>query len=361
MSVINITGGTPFGPIVSQTSFPLQGRNTGDAGNIYISGQPGVTPTQYDDVIAPGGAFTKPPEQQTYLCTDAGVVATLTYTTDGSTVASNQVTGTVGTRASNAPTLIFPESIVQVPPGLGVTSINPPNTYPNTGGPVIGVAGFTYPTDVSSYSSVIIRMQVQYPLGTPQVANFIDAQVILSDTGKFAGTAFVQDAQWLISDNTNGLYEFAVPVREAHATFQLTTNVGIALNAACTIAVRIYGSNEAIMDPRYVNANVAQLRGKPNGVIAGGAYATVGTTNQFINSTNEPCTLAMRNASAATSATEALLFYADNGILTTSPNAAVIGTGSHVNAFTNTFLPCRPVCLQVNVSAAGGGVVTVSQ
>lgn len=235
--------------------FDVFGQNYGST-LIYVSANPSVSPTSFDQVLTPGSTIDWPANKGAlYLATDPGVGALLNYSTDGTRVTGSSVTiasGSVVTTSANAPVLLYRQQQSL----LGTVGRQ-------AFGPFI-------PLDVSTYTSVLISVNNSWP-PTLDTTNWLEVNPRQSTDFLVNSPIDQLSAQWLIDGTSpsgpvaaqiNSAMSYQIPVTKPNLFCVLAANVttAFAVPANSPLTLSIYGTHETIAAPKYVNAS-QQLMG----------------------------------------------------------------------------------------------------
>ena len=265
-------GATPLQVIgVGVNGAPLTVQNTG-AVSIYISGDPGVSPTAFEYKIDAGGDFVWPSGKPLTVCTGPGVTGQISYGGSGSVhvnSGSTNVTGAVtingtvpisgpvtvsGSVGLNAGTIVDISGPVSISGGVSVT------------GSTINVGTVHNSVDqLGSYSTVIpASTQVTiYDSGTAGLL-YYQSLIIVAPAQNVGATTAVTSlyVQWYDSTGTvvlgqdkpvmysTGQLEYQIPIRGTRCIILATTS---SLGSHTSLPILIYGS-VYLLPRRYYSA-----------------------------------------------------------------------------------------------------------
>lgn len=378
---------------------PLTVQNTGSV-SIYLSGDPGVSPTAFEYKIDAGGDFTWPPGKPLSVCTGPGVIGQISYGGTGNVhvnSGSTNVTGAVtingsvpiagpvtvsGTVAISGGTVGL-SGPVTINGGVSVTgsTINIGNALNLAATPVLIASyaqAFTAATmpgtylaatylPVSAYSSIIVKIRI---IGTylsavlaagPSLQNIVVGCFAFTDATNYPSDNYLP--QWALATDGATVQTFQMPVTapffnisNPQQNFSYIQKAATATGG--TVFWEVWGSSEVITKPKYTSL----APGLRNDLIAAGSSTTAqlanGVNASLLASRAGPCFLTAINSGALGTSSRMDVFAALYGNTVTSINGvsapATIGAANTV-PFT---LPWAPLVIQL--VTAGGALLTAN-
>lgn len=384
MSVAPVTSSPSF--IAGVFSRPFTIRNSG-TNPVYLGQDSSLSPFSRAMTLPRGATMQWAGTSELWACTDTGLTSELEWLynssssiTDGATVIDGPVTiaGAVevmGTVALSGGSVAL-SGPVSIAGGVKVdgSTINVANAVRLANLPVLlsstpfFIDGTNKATqinipkvDVSAYASVIVAWV--FTPATPgtlalDVLNYVDLNVQTTGAADSYGQAW--NAQWL-ADQCDGIAQATLQVPVRNTTFGGTLTwhkVNQAWGGNGKLLV--WGSNETIAAPRYVNATT-QMQGAlfRGGTFAQGFSDTITNLTTYLGNFNGPASVSIQNGGTSTINAVAKVFSCEDGVATQLVTGFIpSGFGDSVQR--NLFMPMRPLRLDTTVGTGSAMRVSVT-